>query len=400
MNLNYQFYRAYYDGVDPRQNAFPKKDRETVEARNEVPLSTANDRLHRFTPRSTSDRNQIDLSFYHPGASHLTDVVNVENIALQTTYPGLIIGIGYNHETMTKDEITIGFHFDHTTGLPCIPGSTVKGVLRSAFPQRYRNKYSKQTAATNCDLIRSCLNHLQVPGEWTDDKIDDLELNIFAGHRDVFLDAFVSSATENRRLVGPDFITPHPQKEKPTEEPNPIRLLKVLPGVSFKFQFKLSDYVRDELTLPANRKRDLFRLLLLMRGVGAKTNVGYGRLVDSNSPDLELPYLSQPSENLLPVIKPTTDDWYDARRIDPKHPPEVFAIVLRGLDKNTKELQLFIKGLNTRSSTKATLKVTDQALPINGTYVKVQIEPLEELDLAAPKFLLKPNFFEVLGKSK
>lgn len=70
---------------------------------------------------------------------------------LQTCYPGLITGIGMNHQTTigwTREredeqgrmkkvivpEFKLGVYFDHTTGMPAIPGSSVKGMLRSFFP--------------------------------------------------------------------------------------------------------------------------------------------------------------------------------------------------------------------------------------------------------------------------
>ena len=71
----------------------------------------------------------LQLPFYPtPGNNEAKDTFE-----LTTTYPGLLIGSGYNHEIgKMKDELKLGFFFDHTTGLPCIPGSSVKGVLRDA----------------------------------------------------------------------------------------------------------------------------------------------------------------------------------------------------------------------------------------------------------------------------
>ena len=54
---------------------------------------------------------------------------------LTTTYPGLVLGTGYSHETGTEGEFKLGFYFDWTTGLPVIPGSSVKGILRAAGPR-------------------------------------------------------------------------------------------------------------------------------------------------------------------------------------------------------------------------------------------------------------------------
>ena len=43
------------------------------------------------------------------------------------------MGVGYQHETGAMGEAKIGFYFDYTTGLPCLSGSSVKGIIRSAF---------------------------------------------------------------------------------------------------------------------------------------------------------------------------------------------------------------------------------------------------------------------------
>lgn len=78
---------------------------------------------------------------------------NFFTIELTTSYPGLITGIGINHQTTLKwmfetegkpiqiPEFKFGMMFDYTTGLPIIPGSSIKGVLRSFFPIMNQNKF-------------------------------------------------------------------------------------------------------------------------------------------------------------------------------------------------------------------------------------------------------------------
>lgn len=63
-------------------------------------------------------------------------IPRVRQFDMETTYPGLIAGLGYPHgKTGEKDEsyIETGFSFDYATGVPVIPGSSVKGALRAAF---------------------------------------------------------------------------------------------------------------------------------------------------------------------------------------------------------------------------------------------------------------------------
>lgn len=61
--------------------------------------------------------------------------------------------------------------------------------------------------------------------------------------------------------------------------------IKVLPGITFEFRFKLTDSTVEiksnngvrKISLNANQKAQLFQEIILTVGVGAKTNVGYGQ---------------------------------------------------------------------------------------------------------------------------
>lgn len=94
------------------------------------------------------------------------------SFVLKVQYPGLITGTGINHQTTrswkydyhdrgnkkTKivPEFKLGLHFDYTTGMPILPGSSVKGVLRDAFPiknQKGRCEYEKE----KCQYIAAAL---------------------------------------------------------------------------------------------------------------------------------------------------------------------------------------------------------------------------------------------------
>ena len=182
--------------------------------------------------------------------------VSNEKFLLRTTYPGLLIGTGNPHGVHDEvSDIAVGFSFDYVTGQPYIPGSSVKGVLRSHFRQ-----YP--------EIVMEILNG---EGKQIDDvrQIKALEQEIFDGS-DVFLDAVICEGGAGGLILGEDYITPH--KDGPTKNPIPIHILKVLPGVKFEFRFRLTD---GEL-LTAADKRVLFEELITLFGAGAKTNVGYG----------------------------------------------------------------------------------------------------------------------------
>ncbi len=257
-------------------------------------------------------------------SSALISELAKSNIPLKTTYPGLTLGTGYTHEINETGEFKLGFFFDHTTGYPCIPGSTVKGCLRSMFPQKEhddsdelsneREKYNYLASVirelSNLEEGLIAENEL---GEEYDQKehpkrkafIDQLELEIFEGmkpfekkdgtienqpiciyERDIFFDAYLvstqhpainrSSYKNQKPFIGDDYITPHINRKKPELSPftNPIPLmfLKILPEVTIQFQFDVKDGLLSKL-----QKEELFCCLLLDFGIGAKTNVGYGQ---------------------------------------------------------------------------------------------------------------------------
>ncbi|MFW3342954.1 type III-B CRISPR module RAMP protein Cmr6 [Aliarcobacter butzleri] len=172
------------------------------------------------------------------------EIPDTQTFELITTYPGLLVGSGYNHPKLkdNKDDFQLGFFFDHTTGLPIISGSSIKGLLRSVCE---KNDFVK-------DVYKK-----QIP------------LEIFEDGKTIFYDAFiVSSQNENNKIFGSDYITNHYSNEENGmfKEPNPIKFLKILSGVTFKFQFKC-----DEKYI------ELFKQIILDFGLGAKTNVGYGK---------------------------------------------------------------------------------------------------------------------------
>lgn len=163
-----------------------------------------------------------------------------------TTYPGLILGSGNAHELPSVEgQAILGFHFDYTSGLPVIQGSSIKGVLKSAFA------------------------HPEYIQELLDDEtldVQTLESEIF-DNGDIFFDAVVVS---NGKILGDDFLTPH--DENGLKNPIPLRFIKVLPNVSFRFDFELMSGLINQ-----DEKAILFANILSDLGVGAKTNVGYGK---------------------------------------------------------------------------------------------------------------------------
>ena len=164
-----------------------------------------------------------------------------------TTYPGLLLGSGNAHELPSIDgQAILGFHFDYTTGLPTIQGSSIKGVLRSAFGHP--------------EYIRAYV------GDEVD--IEALEREIF-NNGDIFFDAEIVEADNDGKILGDDYLAPH--GDDALQSPKVLRFIKVLPNVTFRFNFELNG------SFDKNKKLKLFQDILEDLGLGAKTNVGYGK---------------------------------------------------------------------------------------------------------------------------
>ncbi len=205
------------------------------------------------------------------------------HIPLKTSYPGLLIGIGNMHaagvdvqESQNDEvEIKLGFTLDYVTGLPVIPASTVKGVLRSAF------KYN------NACVAEYALQQAEVNGIGKED-IDKLRKEIFGTDSDdkedkkgsvIFLDAIPVKGGKDGKLFGLDNITPHGDEFK---NPVPLSMLKVIPGVVFLFRFVFRE---KEMSIDKATLSNVFKAILSTLGIGAKTNVGYGAMEELNEED-------------------------------------------------------------------------------------------------------------------
>lgn len=306
MNLKHFYYRQYFDFDDPK--------------------------ARKYLPGGSLSESEKDVETYYRGKNatltgHLPNLEgaklpdglgNVPSLQLTVQNPGLLPGSGYPHEVGGTGEFKLGFSFDHTTGLPVLPGSSVKGVLRSVFPQfeydpekpwlrqhpedsgkqpKGKRKVREQKAKFIVSLLGK--QGITIPDQNAEDIAHALELAIFEGwnaslfpekraeripmcRHDVFFDALPIRpgrlATGDDRLLGRDALTPH--NKSPLKNPTPLPFVKVLPGVTFEFTFRLHDSNIFGQTVSAAQKRAIFSKILCAVGAGAKTNVGYGQFTD------------------------------------------------------------------------------------------------------------------------
>jgi len=254
-NLGWLFYKDYYNAIG---------DWTDIEASQEA-ISNKVDEIIKIS----SNIEQIEaLGNIHFKAT--------------TTYPGLILGSGNIHELPSiEGQAILGFHFDYTTGLPVIQGSSIKGVIRSIFPLRdkelKKKLESKKLSSEEKESIRILNNNKkeylkELIGK--DIDIEELEREIF-DNGDIFFDATIIS---KGKILGDDYLAPH--GDDPLQNPKPLRFIKILPNIEFRFDFELSDGLLNK-----EEKALLFGEILYDLGLGAKTNVGYGKFDDKLTKD-------------------------------------------------------------------------------------------------------------------
>jgi len=226
-NIGWLFYKDYFKGLDYKEILDKKEDKNSKYIESKVAQIIAS--------KFVKTEEEILGSTRFQGT---------------TSYPGLILGSGNAHEVPSvKGQAILGFHFDYTSGLPVIAGSSIKGVLRSAFKHP--------------EYIQALLDDADI-------NVEDVEKEIF-NNADVFFDAYIIKADAYERILGDDYLTPHAD---PLKDPIPLRFIKVLPDVTFLFQFE----ILDKGILSKYKKAELFQNILGDLGLGAKTNVGYGKL--------------------------------------------------------------------------------------------------------------------------
>lgn len=250
------------------------------------------------------------------------------SLCLKVQYPGMLVGLGYTHDsgvrptdptvqekkeelrahvtdTALKSEIGLGISLDHVTGLPVIPGSQVKGMLRSAFisnPAYIAEilKWKDETAEASVGKLEQDI----FGGRHPNDSRTELETE----HKglDYFMDALPVETGKDKRLFGIENITPHLNKDKEYERlnsPNVLQLLKVIPGTVFLFRFILRDSVIDGHIIDRQKKLELFSNILEDMGIGAKTNVGFGSVHAVQKKDVQYTYLERMENNMASAIQ-------------------------------------------------------------------------------------------------
>ncbi|MGQ9514588.1 MAG: type III-B CRISPR module RAMP protein Cmr6 [Thermoproteota archaeon] len=177
-------------------------------------------------------------------------------------------------ESFGKIAFDIGLSFDPILNVPFIPGSSLKGAIRSAYASLQKSDNDKKRLFGSSEIGTGLIG---------------------------VTDSYPIEAGEGRYILYPDVMTPHYRKPESKlieleSEPVPIVYLTVAPETMFQFyvyfkrergkrtlKFKQKDFEGDITTEPkADIEElglvDLSVIYALNLGVGAKTSAGYSAL--------------------------------------------------------------------------------------------------------------------------
>lgn len=259
------------------------------------------------------DKNFFDVSVIKDEEDELETNLNLQKIYFSVAHPGFLIGTGTTieftpiqdkeekKESIGLDNYKIGINFDYTTGLPYIPGSSIKGVLRSFFPNIDETVDEREDISeAKTEIINIILNK-----NFSVQELKKIAMSIFEGvkttsskeflpinKRDKFIEGRILVLNKNRMTVlEKDYITHH---KDILGDPNPVAFLKLVPEIKLELVFQLHDAEIDGLKLNKDEKLNLFKEILFFTGLGAKTNTGYGHFNREESNEL-----SQKKESII-----------------------------------------------------------------------------------------------------
>jgi len=178
----------------------------------------------------------------------------------------LITGIGYSHPT------EIGMVFDHTLGVPYIPASSIKGIMRYANAKKLFEKYEDN--------------------EIFDDEAYPLTKEMFGSMKTsgeaIFLDAYpLKPPTLAIEIINPHYGKYYDKDDDTVfpndcQQPVPVKFLTVEKGTEFIFRC----IIPQQDSQNKNSVNSIFESAFL-DGIGAKTSIGFGRfeVIGNSEPD-------------------------------------------------------------------------------------------------------------------
>ncbi|EMD16682.1 CRISPR type III-b/ramp module ramp protein cmr6 [Eggerthia catenaformis OT 569 = DSM 20559] len=265
-NLGYVFQtQDYYMQTEEVEEDVKRIVDFTLDDKTKEMIKSRQKELQKLTKRETS---KLDIGCFQACVSYPGLLVGLSNPVMSSLKQG-------SYEKGQDSAFKMGFSFDYVTGLPYIPGSSIKGMLRASI-EKYKTDVCQWLEddigiLTDDRLFKEMI--YEIFGDGNDDVDNDkIKNNTNVLERDVFLDAIIIDGS-NDKILKSDYITPHPYMFK---NPIPIRILAIKPEVKLEFHFLL----REKIIAKMNREQrfKLYKDLILDLGIGAKTNTGYGSL--------------------------------------------------------------------------------------------------------------------------
>jgi len=195
----------------------------------------------------------------------------------------LIVGIGETHPS------EVSMIFDHNLGIPYVPASSIKGVVRFAYMLELLDKGIDENKLKQ-DKEGSL--YIDEEEEWT--NVPD----IFGTGGDdakrgkvIFLDSYPLEVPHlHIDIMNPHYgpyYTDEGHKTPPADyhQPNPIKFLTVAKGSKFIFRV-LIDKTHNKYDELKSKTIKALKRAITEEGVGAKTSLGYGlfKIVSEKEP--------------------------------------------------------------------------------------------------------------------
>ncbi len=250
--------------TDGTQNFIIRKERGTLKVYKRPAIDNCALEYRYFLEIDLSGKGKIDFPRYTQPPNpdlirHLRDrqVQQLRQIASQgfcvycvdaTVDWRLIVGLGSEH----VQETNMTLH--HIYGIPYIPGSAVKGVLRHWWLEDFNNDEDKALKDKN---FLTLFGSQEQRGEVQ------------------FLDAYPEEVHFATDIMNPHYPEYYGGSKPPTDHQNPVPInFLTVQDTTFRFVF----LAKTQLPLDELKKR--FRDALELKGIGAKTASGYGYFRD------------------------------------------------------------------------------------------------------------------------
>jgi len=245
----------------------------------------------------------------------------------------LVVGLG----TGSVLETSMTLH--HIFGVPYIPGSALKGVVRTCYIKRNYKKIHKEWNEKDSKCQNDKRKHKTIDAYL---EANDTEfLTIFGGEgrkgRVTFLDSYPALFPKlEMDIMNPHFQEYYSEGKNPADwlSPVPVKFVTVAGGCEFVFPF-----ITEDPELQKNIE-SLINEALTDSGIGAKTAVGYGYFSDLSTVAGKPKTDAQPSkETPTSQNKTICEQTYKTSEEREKPLPAVHAEPLARYQKNSTELK-------------------------------------------------------------